>query len=139
MPWLVAPAVVASLLTTGYTAFLFAQGLARDLWQGPHSVVDLLAQAVVEGAAVLMLAACTGAADSGVVPALSMILVGAMIVHVALIVFENLLMPSPTRHHELAAAAIRRGAVATLFWGGAILCGIVSMVAALAGSFSPAP
>ena len=33
--WLAWPAVVVSLLTTGYTGFLFAQGLARDLWQGP--------------------------------------------------------------------------------------------------------
>jgi len=140
LPWLVAPAVVASLLTTGYTAFLFAQGLARDLWQGPHSIVDLLAQAVVEGAAVLMLASLVpAAADSGVVPALALILVAAMLVHVALIVFESLLMPSPTRHHELATTAIRRGAFATWFWGGAILCGLVSMAAALAGSWSPAP
>jgi hypothetical protein len=80
-----------------------------------------------------------GAADSGVVPTLSMILVGAMLVHVALIGFEHLVRPSPTRHHELATTAIRRGAFAGWFWGGAILCGLVSMVAALAGSFSPAP
>src|SRR3954452_10081150 len=35
--WLVVllwPLVVCSILTTGYTGFLFAQGLARDLWQG---------------------------------------------------------------------------------------------------------
>ena len=33
--WLVVPAIVASILATSYTGFLFAQGLARDLWQGP--------------------------------------------------------------------------------------------------------
>ena len=45
-----------SLLATGYTGFLFAQGLARDLWQGPHATIDLLAQAIAEGAASLLLA-----------------------------------------------------------------------------------
>src|SRR5256714_248407 len=32
---LAAPAIVVSILATSYTGFLFAQGLARDLWQGP--------------------------------------------------------------------------------------------------------
>jgi formate-dependent nitrite reductase membrane component NrfD len=140
LSWLVWPAVVASLLTTCYTAFLFAQGLARDLWQGPQSVVDLLAQAVVEGAAALMLAALvTGGADPGTARTLSMTLAGAMLVHIALIVFENVLMPSPTRHHELATSAIRRGPFARVFWGGAIACALVSVVVALAGAFPPAP
>jgi Fe-S-cluster-containing dehydrogenase component/formate-dependent nitrite reductase membrane component NrfD len=140
LTWLLWPAIVSSLLTTCYTGFLFAQGLARDLWQGPQSAVDLLAQAIVEGAAALILAGLIpGVSGPGVMLALSMTLVGAMVIHVALIVFENLLMPSPTRHHELATSAIRRGPFARLFWGGAIVCALVSVVAALIGAFSPAP
>ncbi len=49
LAWLFWPLVIVSLLTTCYTGFLFKQGLARDLWQGPQSTVDLLAQAIVEG------------------------------------------------------------------------------------------
>jgi Fe-S-cluster-containing dehydrogenase component/formate-dependent nitrite reductase membrane component NrfD len=140
LTWLVAPAVFVSLLTTCYTGFLFAQGLARDLWQGPQSVVDLLAQAVVEGAAALLLASLVpGAGDARVLPVLATILVGAMLVHLALIVFENLLMPSPTRHHELATTAIRRGAFARRFWGGAILCALLSMAVAVIGFMSLGP
>jgi hypothetical protein len=56
LAWLFWPLVIVSLLTTCYTGFLFKQGLARDLWQGPQSTVDLLAQAIVEGCAVLLLA-----------------------------------------------------------------------------------
>src|SRR5439155_19517556 len=56
LTWLAAPAIAASILTTCYTGLLFAQGLARDLWQGPQSTVDLLAQAIAEGAAMMMLA-----------------------------------------------------------------------------------
>src|SRR6185369_4888700 len=53
---LAVPAIVVSVLATSYTGFLFAQGLARDLWQGPHAALDLLAQAIAEGGALVMLA-----------------------------------------------------------------------------------
>jgi Fe-S-cluster-containing dehydrogenase component/formate-dependent nitrite reductase membrane component NrfD len=126
------PAVVCSILTTCYTGFLFAQGLARDLWQGPHATFDLLAQAIVEGAAVLLLASLVPgvAADPGFTRALATTVVVAMAVHVALIVVENLLTPSPTRHHELATSAIVRGPLAPLFWGGAVAVGAMSAIVA---------
>ena len=44
------PSLIVSVLATGYTGFLFAQGLARDLWQGPSATIDLLAQAGAAGA-----------------------------------------------------------------------------------------
>ena len=136
---LVWPAVIVSILATCYTGFLFAQGLARDLWQGPHATFDLLAQAVAEGAAVLMLAsALVGGASARL---LTMTLVGAMVVHIGFVSFENLLTPSPTRHHELAVAAIRRGPFARLFWGGAVIGGgivpLVLLLTALLGGSSP--
>ena len=37
-----------------------------------------------------------------------------------ILLFENVLAPSPTRHHELAVHTIRTGAYAPLFWGLAI-------------------
>jgi formate-dependent nitrite reductase membrane component NrfD len=130
LAWLFWPAVVSSILTTCYTGFLFAQGLARDLWQGPHATIDLLAQAIVEGAAVLLLVAVIPGATSNaaLAPALALTLVIAMIVHLILIVFENLLAPSPTRHHELATRTIRRGSLARLFWSGAIAAALASVV-----------
>ena len=54
LAWLTLPVALAA---TAYTGFLFAQGLARDLWQGTHATIDLVAQALVEGAAVLLVAA----------------------------------------------------------------------------------
>ena len=129
------PAVVCAILTTGYTGFLFAQGLARDLWQGPQATVDLFAQAVVEGAAVLLLASLfKGIGDPRLTRALGMILSASMVAHVALIVFENLLARGGTRHRQLAIHAIRRGAFAKLFWGGAISVAAASVV--LAALFS---
>jgi Fe-S-cluster-containing dehydrogenase component/formate-dependent nitrite reductase membrane component NrfD len=122
------PLVICSLLATCYTGFLFAQGLARDLWQGPHAAIDLLAQAVAEGAAMLILAGLVPGV--GAAPALGWIVAAALGIHLAFIVFENLLAPSPTRHHELAVAAIRTGAFARVFWVGAIACAVLSVAAA---------
>jgi Fe-S-cluster-containing dehydrogenase component/formate-dependent nitrite reductase membrane component NrfD len=133
------PVLISSLLTTGYTGFLFAQGLARDLWQGPHATIDLVAQAVAEGTAVLMLAGLIPSTGGG--NGLPWILVGALTTHLVLIGFENLLMPSPTRHHKLANAAILRGAFSRLFWGGAIGgVAVATVIAAMAGGDqSPMP
>jgi Fe-S-cluster-containing dehydrogenase component len=125
------PIVLCSILTTGYTGFLFAQGLARDLWQGPLSTLDLFAQAVVEGSAMLLLASLfPGLGDPRFTRALTLTLIVSMLAHVAVIVFENLLASNHTRHRRLAVDAIRRGAFAKLFWGGAIAAAVVSIVAA---------
>jgi Fe-S-cluster-containing dehydrogenase component/formate-dependent nitrite reductase membrane component NrfD len=131
---LVWPLTIVSILTTCYTGFLFRQGLARDLWQGPQSTVDLLAQAIVEGAAVLLLASAVPGvrSDAGIVPALVVTLLVGLLIHLAIVSAEQLLMPSPTRHHELAVAAIRRGAFARTFWFGAIGAALVAVAIAIA-------
>jgi Fe-S-cluster-containing dehydrogenase component/formate-dependent nitrite reductase membrane component NrfD len=135
------PLAVLSILTTCYTGFLFRQGLARDLWQGPQSTVDLLAQAVVEGAAVLLLASAVPGvqSDARIVPALAVTLVGGLLVHLAIVSAEHLLMPSPTRHHALAVAAIRRGAFARTFWFGAIGAALLAVLIGVLATGSRAP
>ena len=138
LAWLLWPVVLCSILTTGYTGFLFAQGLARDLWQGPQSTIDLFAQAIVEGSATLLLASLMlGAGDPRVTRILGITLIVSMALHVALIVFENLIAPHDTRHRRLAVNAICRGAFAGLFWGGAITAAVASIV--VAAMFSRMP
>jgi Fe-S-cluster-containing dehydrogenase component/formate-dependent nitrite reductase membrane component NrfD len=122
------PLIVCSIATTCYTGFLFAQGLARDLWQGPHAAIDLLAQALVEGAAVLALAGLVPGV--GTARGAGWVIASALGVHVVLIVFENLLTPSATRHHQLAVATMTKGAFAPIFWGGAIGTAVLALVAA---------
>jgi formate-dependent nitrite reductase membrane component NrfD/ferredoxin len=130
--WLVIPVLVVCILATSYTGFLFAQGLARDLWQGPYAAVDLLAQAGAEAsAALLILGVFTGDPTPGLMRALAWTLAGSVGAHLVLLVFENLLAPSPSLHHELAVATIRRGPYAPLFWGLAIAAGGVVPLALL--------
>ena len=62
---------------------------------------------------------------------LGWLLAGSLLLHVLILLFENVLSPSPTRHHELAVQTIRRGAYAPLFWGVAIAAGGVLPLAAL--------
>lgn len=123
---LVWPVVVTALVATSYTGFLFAQGLARDLWQGPSAAVDLVAQSCAAGAASLLMAAALAARDTPVVPLLGRVLALSLAAHLVILVFEHLLSPSPTRHHELALGTIRHGAYSRLFWSGAI--GLGSLV-----------
>ena len=138
--WLAPLALAASFGATAYTGFLFAQGLGRDLWQGPHATIDLIAQSAAEGAAALLVAAFVTGGDLATIRTLALTLVFAAIVHVGLLILENVFTPSPTRGHELAARAIRRGAYSRLFWGGAIGMGGVAPLllvwAAAASSFS---
>jgi Fe-S-cluster-containing dehydrogenase component/formate-dependent nitrite reductase membrane component NrfD len=124
------PAIVIAFFATIYTGFLFAQGLARDLWQGPHSTIDLLAQAIAEGAAAMLLVtlAIGVRTTPAAMSALGWTLFGAVSVHLVLILIENVLTPSATLHHELAVRAIRRGAFARIFWGGAVLGGVASLI-----------
>ncbi len=122
---LAVPAIAASILTTCYTGFLFAQGLARDLWQGPQSTLDLLAQAIAEGSAMMLLA---GFAIGGGAAGLQPVLISALAIHLLIIVIENVVAShAGTRHRELAVAAILRGAFAPIFWGGAIVCVLLAM------------
>jgi len=128
---LAAPAIVLAFLATIYTGFLFAQGLARDLWQGPYSTIDLLAQAVAEGAAAMLLVSQLGSATAtpATMTALAWTLFCAVAVHLALVLVENVFSASPTLHRELAVRAIRRGAFAPIFWGGAVVCAAASLAA----------
>jgi Fe-S-cluster-containing dehydrogenase component/formate-dependent nitrite reductase membrane component NrfD len=115
---LLIPTIVFATLATAYTGFLFAQGLGRDLWQGPHAALHLIAQSGVAGAAVLLIvnhAFQVGGAEAPGV--LGILLFVSLLAHLTIVVFENLLSPSATRHHELALHTIRRGAYARLFWG----------------------
>ena len=128
------PAIVLAVLATAYTGFLFAQGLGRDLWQGPHAAVDLIAQSGAAGSASLLIASLVTGADDASRALLAWILCASLLLHVLILLFENVLAPSPTYHHELAVRTIRRGAYAPLFWGVAIAAGglipLVALVAA---------
>jgi Fe-S-cluster-containing dehydrogenase component/formate-dependent nitrite reductase membrane component NrfD len=52
--WLMIPGIPLAVLTAVYTAYLFAQAKARDMWQNPLLPPHLLVQAALLGSAVLL-------------------------------------------------------------------------------------
>jgi Ni/Fe-hydrogenase subunit HybB-like protein len=113
-------ALPVAIGATAYTGLLFAQGLARDLWQGPHATIDLIAQAIAEGAAVMLVVAMAIDAGAGTVRVLGLTLAWAALAHVGILALEHFVTPSPTVQHELAVRVIRHGVFRRLFLFGAI-------------------
>lgn len=135
---LVVPTIVVGTLATSYTGFLFAQGLGRDLWQGPGAAIDLVAQAAIAGSAALLVCAVLMGDAGALVPPLGRILAAGIAAHLVILLFEHVLSPGPTKHHELAARTFRLGTYARLFWGAAIVGGGLVPVAMLAlGASAP--
>jgi len=103
--WIGGPLAAMSAI---YTAYLFAQARARDLWQSPMLPAHLLLQAVAAGAAVVLLLDFA----SGSVVALYRIALG---LHVLLVVGEAT-MGHATAHAALAARNMIFGAYGHYFW-----------------------
>ncbi len=127
--WAAAAAGVGSAC---YSAFLFAQGRGRDLWQNPGFLWHLLAQAVVAGAAALILLAMVpGVPPLDVLPtphAVSAVRIfdGVMVIglifHIA-IALGIVMLPPYTADARRAIELIRAGRLSATFWYGLILAG----------------
>jgi Fe-S-cluster-containing dehydrogenase component/formate-dependent nitrite reductase membrane component NrfD len=126
--WIAPVAIAASVAATAYTGFLFAQGLARDLWQGPHATIDLMVEAAAAGSAAMLIVAVIAGAEASTLRTLGLTLALASLAHLGILVLEYLLTPSPTVHHELAVRAVRYGPFARLFWYGALGLGGVAPI-----------
>jgi len=106
-----------ALLTAVYTAFLFAQAKARDLWQNPLLPPHLTLQSVLAGAAVLAIAALFEPLQ--LAPLLA-ILAAAGVLHLAVVAGECTL-PHGTAHAHLATREMLRGRLRGWFWTGIAL------------------
>jgi Fe-S-cluster-containing dehydrogenase component/formate-dependent nitrite reductase membrane component NrfD len=139
--WLVVVGVLSAVLTAVYTAYLFAQAKARDLWQSALLPPHLLVQAWIAGLATFYL---MGGGDPGVALHLN----AAVLVHLLLVLGE-LTVTHTTAHSRLALREMTHGrfrgffrASVGLMIGAALapalaaawpLLGYVSALSALAG------
>jgi Fe-S-cluster-containing dehydrogenase component/formate-dependent nitrite reductase membrane component NrfD len=141
--WLMIPGIPLSILTAVYTAYLFAQAKARDLWQNPLLPPHLLVQAVLLGSSVVLLFAAwlrgTLASDhllGSISPDILIwlwILAVSSLLHV-LMVWGEVSLTHPTAHARLAVWEMVHGRYKSNFWiglglsvlGGALpLCAIL--------------
>jgi Fe-S-cluster-containing dehydrogenase component/formate-dependent nitrite reductase membrane component NrfD len=115
-----------ALATAVYTAYLFAQAKARDLWQSPLLPAHLAISAVLAGAAA-MLPIAAWLSPGRALTAAEIILSIAAAVQVLQVLGETTL-PHVTAHAHLATQEMVRGRFARYFWPGMAL--IAASVAA---------
>ena len=113
--------VPLAVMTAVYTAYLFAQAKARDLWQNPLLAPHLLVQTIMAGAAALLPAST--ATGSEATSQLLVILAGASLLHLLMVVGEATLTHS-TAHARLAAWEMIHGRFKRFFWTGTLLAGL---------------
>ena len=134
---------VLALLTAVYTAYLFAQAKARDLWQSPLLPPHLLVQSLLAGAAVLL--PVVEYLEPGSAGAFFLAVGVLNLLHLSMIAGEMTLTHG-TAHARLAAAEMTHGRFRGWFWSGIALSAVgvlalwtgsqVALVATLGGLFA---
>lgn len=112
--------VPLAILTAVYTAYLFAQAKARDLWQSPLLPPHFFVQSVMAGAAAVLLGAWW--TDSASTRWIVWVLSTACVVHLLLVWGEATLTHS-TAHARLAMSEMTTGRYRAYFWTGVALMG----------------
>jgi Fe-S-cluster-containing dehydrogenase component/formate-dependent nitrite reductase membrane component NrfD len=157
--WTAVAAAPLAVLTAVYTAYLFAQAKARDLWQNPLSPAQLVLQAVLLGAAAIALVWEVFGDSSAAVPRLlfpprleasgtmvtiapvpeilAWTIAAAAALHLLLLLGE-MTITHTTAHARLAAREMTRGRFAVAFWFGVVLVAN-SLVAPWAGVWAAIP
>ncbi|HZT59749.1 MAG TPA: 4Fe-4S dicluster domain-containing protein [Pyrinomonadaceae bacterium] len=115
---LIIPGLPLAALTAIYTAYLFAQAKARDLWQNPLLPPHLLVQSLLLGSAALMPFALWF--DSAAITPLAWTLGATSLIHL-LMVWGEVSLTHPTAHARLAVREMTRGRYAAFFWTGIVL------------------
>jgi Fe-S-cluster-containing dehydrogenase component/formate-dependent nitrite reductase membrane component NrfD len=130
-PLLVVAAAIAGAASAGYSAFLFAQAKGRDLWQSPLFLWHLLVQAIIAGAAIVLLLAIldgyphiADAGDGGrrVIQTCNFLLLSGVVLSMLMVLSELLLTPLSADAHY-AAQMILRGNLRKMFWIGVVAIG----------------
>jgi Fe-S-cluster-containing dehydrogenase component/formate-dependent nitrite reductase membrane component NrfD len=111
--WLLIPGIPLAVLTAVYTAYLFAQAKARDMWQNPLLPPHLFVQALLLGSAVLLLGFRAGVF-------LIALLAITSFIHV-LMVWGEVSLTHPTAHARLAIHEMVHGRYRSDFGIGIIL------------------
>ena len=125
--WITAALGIASAC---YSAFLFAQAKGRDLWQSPLFLWHLLAQALVAGAATLLLVSFLIGAAPGMIRPLLLLLAGSLTAGAALTLIE--ITMSHPGHANLAIQNMVRGKMRGSFWISVVGIGMVAPIIVLA-------
>ncbi|HEV2440405.1 MAG TPA: 4Fe-4S dicluster domain-containing protein [bacterium] len=133
---LAVPGLVAGVLTAVYTAYLFAQARARDLWESPWLAPHLALQALLAGAAALVPFA--GWLDPALGRPLVLTLVVMGLAHLAFVRVEAA-GRRETAHARLAVHEMTGGRYRVVFCTGIALTALGAVAASAAALSAGAP
>ena len=120
--WLWIPGIVFAGLGAVYTAFLFNQARARDLWQTPiQSAIHMLVHAVMAGSVTMMIIT----PDSS--QWMANILLWGIVMNMV-IMAKEILMPHDTPDTKKAIHLMTKGYYSKYFWFGATFGNLASAV-----------
>ncbi len=122
--------VPLALATAGYTAFLFGQAEARDLWQSPTLLWHMVLGAAAVGAGVALILVAAGVEAGAAEEGFGWMLAGGA-VGLTVLALAELVAHHPTRNVAEAAHHMTRGAYAVEWWSGAVLVVISAGLGAL--------
>ncbi len=134
--WVALPLAFA---TAVYTAFLFAQCEARDLWQSPLLGLDLTIQMVIAGAATLLLSAVVIESPAAVVEFLTWALLGSLGLHLVAMLLGDVTARHGSSNAAAAAEVMTKGRYAPLFWAALALGTALPGALLIAGSGAALP
>jgi len=133
--WLIIGGLPLSILTAIYTAYLFAQAKARDLWQNPLLPPHLLVQALLLGSALLLPLAARFGIRSLIGPdsvsVLLWVVAGTSLLHL-LMIWGEVSLTHSTAHARVAVWEMLHGRYQSDFLIGLGLSIVGGVLAALA-------
>jgi formate-dependent nitrite reductase membrane component NrfD/ferredoxin len=131
--WLMIPGIPLSILTAIYTAYLFAQAKARDMWQNPLLPPHLIVQAVLLGSTMLLVIYVAMRTEPILPLVLPLLwtLAASSLFHL-LMVWGEVSLTHPTAHARVAIWEMVRGRYRNDFWMGTLLSLVGGLVPWLA-------
>jgi Fe-S-cluster-containing dehydrogenase component/formate-dependent nitrite reductase membrane component NrfD len=114
------PGVVLAVLSATYTAFLFSQAEGRDLWQSTLLPWHLFVQAVMAGAAALLITGAMAGVTLDATNVLVWTLGLSLLVNLLITVGGEFAVPHASSVAAMAAYMITRGRYRKHYWGSVI-------------------
>ena len=135
LTWLIIAGGPLATLAAVYTAYLFAQAKARDLWQNPLLPMHLLVHALLAGAGALIIVAIR--IEPAAIRPLVWVLSASSALHLLMVAGESTLT-QVTAHARLAHHEMVGGRYALFFWTGTLLIA-AGALAPLIGPWAAVP
>ncbi len=135
--WLLWPGVVLAILSAVYSAFLFAQAEGRDLWQSTLLPWHLFVQALMAGAAGLLIVDRLLGLSAGVPPVLAWTFGVSLFVNLWLTLGAEFAIPHASQVALAAARMITHGRYKYWYWGSMVIGLLMPLAMVARASSSP--